>query len=305
MDLITNIKKTKIPIICICNDKYNRKLSSLKSHCIELDFRKPTRVQISKRLVQICEKEGLSFRPASAMDALIDQAFGDIRTLIGGLQFIRAQTNIVTYDDIRSGKYSISKHKDVSPFETTRALLSPESATKSWSELSDLVFADADLIPLLVQENYINHIPQNTKSEKDRFKAMAKAAEFISFAERFNVAVRSNQQWSLMPHAIGMGTLAPAAIMRGQREAFNAYEPNFPRFTSFLGNLSTTNKQKRLLQSTATRITAATGFSMDKDAAVMEVLPVLRHLITKPLIEDGVEGVPEAIEWMQSYGIDK
>jgi replication factor C subunit 1 len=34
------IKKTRVPIICICNDKYSQKLKSLKGHCIELDFRK-------------------------------------------------------------------------------------------------------------------------------------------------------------------------------------------------------------------------------------------------------------------------
>lgn len=28
-----------MPIICICNDKYNQKLKSLRNHCLELDYR--------------------------------------------------------------------------------------------------------------------------------------------------------------------------------------------------------------------------------------------------------------------------
>lgn len=39
-DLIQTIKISKIPIICICNDKYSTKLRSLRGHCMELDFRK-------------------------------------------------------------------------------------------------------------------------------------------------------------------------------------------------------------------------------------------------------------------------
>lgn len=38
-DLILTIKAAKLPIICICNDKYNQKLKSLRNHCLELDFR--------------------------------------------------------------------------------------------------------------------------------------------------------------------------------------------------------------------------------------------------------------------------
>lgn len=38
-DLIQTIHKSKIPIICICNDKWHQKLKSLRNHCMALDFR--------------------------------------------------------------------------------------------------------------------------------------------------------------------------------------------------------------------------------------------------------------------------
>ena len=38
-ELITTIKRSRVPIICICNDKYNQKLKSLKNHVMELDYR--------------------------------------------------------------------------------------------------------------------------------------------------------------------------------------------------------------------------------------------------------------------------
>lgn len=38
-DLIQTIHKSKIPIVAICNDKYNQKLKSLRNHCMELEYR--------------------------------------------------------------------------------------------------------------------------------------------------------------------------------------------------------------------------------------------------------------------------
>lgn len=38
-ELIGTIKASRVPIICICNDKYNQKLRSLRNSTLELDFR--------------------------------------------------------------------------------------------------------------------------------------------------------------------------------------------------------------------------------------------------------------------------
>jgi replication factor C subunit 1 len=45
-DLIASIKASRIPIICICNDKYSQKLKSLINYCLPLAYRKPTKQQV-------------------------------------------------------------------------------------------------------------------------------------------------------------------------------------------------------------------------------------------------------------------
>lgn len=45
-DLIASIKISKIPIICICNDRYSQKLKSLVNYCLPIVFRKPTKQQV-------------------------------------------------------------------------------------------------------------------------------------------------------------------------------------------------------------------------------------------------------------------
>lgn len=50
-DLIASIKISKIPIICICNDRYSQKLKSLVNYCLPLNYRKPTKQQVGLRLL--------------------------------------------------------------------------------------------------------------------------------------------------------------------------------------------------------------------------------------------------------------
>lgn len=60
----------------------------------------------------------------------------------------------------------------------------------------DLFFIDYDLIPLIVQENYLQAM--GDRRGPDDIEAMAKAAEFISLGDTCNVQLRTNQDWSLL-----------------------------------------------------------------------------------------------------------
>ena len=43
------IKSTKVPIICICNDRNDAKVRTLANHCFDLRFYKPKVEQIKVR----------------------------------------------------------------------------------------------------------------------------------------------------------------------------------------------------------------------------------------------------------------
>ena len=57
--LIAIIKQSKVPIICICNDRQNRKLQTLITYCFDLKFMKPHTKDIQKRISAIAKNEGL------------------------------------------------------------------------------------------------------------------------------------------------------------------------------------------------------------------------------------------------------
>ena len=63
-------------------------------------------------------------------------------------------------------------------------------------------------------------------------QVIAKAADAFSAGDIVNKRVRQFQTWSLMPFAAVVGSVFPAAYMRGSRETFGLFpgEMNFPRY---------------------------------------------------------------------------
>lgn len=72
-----------------------------------------------------------------------------------------------------------------------------------------------------------------------------------------------------MPFAAVMGTCYPATYMRGQREMWGLYpgETNFPRFSTWLGQNSSSGKQRRLLGELHTRMLSSGNVETDRCAA--------------------------------------
>lgn len=69
--------------------------TALCAHC-----RKPTRQQISKRMMQICQKEGLQVNE-STLEALVEGANSDIRLILGQLQMVRLSSRALSYDEVK------------------------------------------------------------------------------------------------------------------------------------------------------------------------------------------------------------
>jgi hypothetical protein len=62
-ELIQMIKTSRVPVICIANDGYNQKIKSLKNHCLELKFAKPSHTQVVRDLHSMYELlRGRDFR---------------------------------------------------------------------------------------------------------------------------------------------------------------------------------------------------------------------------------------------------
>ncbi|KAL1418590.1 hypothetical protein MTO96_005625 [Rhipicephalus appendiculatus] len=70
-EMIALIKSTRIPIICICNDRSHPKMRSLVNYCFDLRFQRPQVKQIQAALMSIACKEGLSITPAVVQEIVM------------------------------------------------------------------------------------------------------------------------------------------------------------------------------------------------------------------------------------------
>lgn len=82
--LISFIRTTKIPIICICNDRNASKMRSLSVHCLDLRFRKLESRNLAERMGEIARKEGLSIQP-NAMEQIVASCQSDMRQILNVL----------------------------------------------------------------------------------------------------------------------------------------------------------------------------------------------------------------------------
>jgi replication factor C subunit 1 len=77
-------------------------------------------------------------------------------------------------------------------------------------------------------------------SQSHDIEMMANAAEFISQGEVFNEALRSDQDWSLLPDIGLCSSIAPCLLIQGHS--------NYPGFPQWLGKNSTATKIKRMVR---------------------------------------------------------
>ncbi|CAM8899507.1 unnamed protein product [Rhodiola kirilowii] len=305
-DLIASIKVSKIPIICICNDRYSQKLKSLLNYCLVLTFRKPTKQQMAKRFMQVASAEGLN-ADEIALEELAERVNGDMRMALNQLQYMSLSMSVIKYDDIRKRLLSSSKDEDTSPFTAVDKLLGYNGGKLRMDERIDLSMSDPDLVPLLVQENYINYRPSLAGKDDDglkRLSLIARAAESIGDGDIFNVQIRRYRQWQLSQASVLSSCIIPAGLLHGQREILEPGERNFNRFGGWLGKNSTIRKNFRLLEDLHYHILASGTSNLGRSTLRLDYLMLLLKQLTDPLkMLPKDEAVEKVVSFLSCYSI--
>ncbi|CAH3195468.1 unnamed protein product, partial [Porites evermanni] len=153
-ELIGLIKNTKIPVICMCNDRNSQKIRSLANYCFDLRFQRPRVEQIKGAMMSIAFKEGLKI-PPQAMEQIILGANQDVRQVLHNMSMWTAKEKSLNYDQAKAEAARAQKDIKMGAFDAVRKLLSGnESSKMNLIEKSDMFFCDYSMMPLFVQENY-------------------------------------------------------------------------------------------------------------------------------------------------------
>lgn len=227
-ELINTIKQSKIPIICICNDRQHIKIRSLANHCFDLRFYKPNLVQIRAALMSVCFKENIQIKP-DVLDQIIASANYDIRQCLNNLSMWTSNKKSLTMESNKGDIERAIKDVRMNPFEACKQVFASDSAKKTIQGKSELFFTDYSLMPLLVHENYLSVHPANvtgtTKSKRDlcHLNLLNDSIESICNSDRLGRMIRSSNNWSLLtPQSIF------ACVVPGQKLSGSIGLPAFP-----------------------------------------------------------------------------
>ncbi|KAI4487895.1 hypothetical protein M0802_011714 [Mischocyttarus mexicanus] len=284
-ELVSLIKSTDVPIICICNDRTNPKMRTLSNYTFELKFQKPRLEQIRAAMKSICFKENIKISN-ERLDQIIESTSHDIRQVINHLSLLNDKS-----EDVKKTEYKPNKDLKLGPWEVVKKVLNAEEhKNMNINEKSDLFFHDYNISSLFVQENYLSVMPAAPKTEL--LERVAQAAESIALGDDIEKAIRSNNTWSLLPVQACFSSVIPGSMMSGHIQS----QINFP---AWLGCNSRKTKFDRLLQEITVHTRLTTGVS--KEAINLDYLNHIKGAIIRPLVSNGTEGVEEAVNVMKQY----
>ena len=288
--IIDIIKKTKIPIICIANDRQSPKLKTLVNYCYDLKFVHPDKRAISMRLAEICRKENIMYE-LNALEYLAEICGNDIRQIINFVELWTRQNKSIKFKDLTGGNQKLQGKDEVvmlKNFDAAKELLNSKSHNKSYRELLDLYFIDYDLIPLLIQENYLSTFPsQNFKSSFEELENVSLAADLISESDVIDKKIRTQMDWRLLADRGLIGCCTICKINKG-------FVP-FPKFPEAMGKISSLNKKKREITELKECFHSASS-----DEIRRSILPVFYTYLIDYVLEGDIDNV---LELMKNYRV--
>lgn len=210
--IINIIKETKIPIICICNDKFHPSLKSLLPYIIDFKFVKPNFDDIYSLIYKVVVNEKIKIKKSEIL-SLYEESNGDIRFILNTLQLGN-----------RNGEKNIQNYNI---FETSAKLFNMDLSIE---EKMYYYWMANDLHPLMIQENYIT----NTLSVKDDVKKI----------QNISYSADSLSDLDLFDNVFDFD-LSPYIAMNAIKSTSVCNKKGMLQFPKLLGKISLINKNKR------------------------------------------------------------
>ena len=212
--LVECIKETQIPIICICDDRYNQNIKPILNYCFDIKLVKPSYDDIYRLIYTVATTENIKISK-SGVDKLYEQSNGDIRFILNSLQ-INVKKND-TSKNIQSSNI----------FDTTGKLFSMDL---SIDDKIRYYWMANDIHTLMVHENYINNT-LSTRDDVKRLENISYSADSLCDADLFDSVFNFD--------------LSTYVAVNTIKSTSKCNKKEMIKFPQFLGKISTMNKNKR------------------------------------------------------------
>ena len=264
--LVSMIKSTKVPIICICNERQSPKLKTLAKYCLELKFSKPNKLQVVKKLKEIFNSEGMEVE-SNAIEVVVESCANDIRQILTIFDVWGRESTHISYMDAKNSSKIACKDTSIllNFFEAGSKLFnSNEMRQKSHKEKLDLAFIDYQMVPLIVHDTYLQAL------DNEDLISLSEAADSLSLSDQLGTEVFKKGNWTLLPMYLQESCIHPSALCKN-------FIP-FTRFPEYFAKNSVISKHQKYVFELKNALKCSAA--CDSVSIVTEFGPMAKHLIS-------------------------
>ncbi|ODM87148.1 Replication factor C subunit 1 [Orchesella cincta] len=258
-ELVELIKTSRVPLICICNERFHSKIRTLATYCFDLRFYKPSLQQLKGLVSKVCFAENIHI-PQERVQQLITSSDSDARQILHQLQLFKEGKSDQAYNP--------QKNLKLGPFDVVRKVfVKSERDQMSIDDKAELFSQDYNL----GHYTYLQMKPTAAEGRPCKhLDLIAKTAGSIADAD----LIESSQTPELLPIQAVFASVMPGEYME------STWMPRI-QFPKWLGKDSTKNKNRRNLLSLHTHLHSHISGSLE--ALNMDYVPYLSRAIINPL----------------------
>jgi replication factor C large subunit len=268
------VKKAQCPIVLIANDIYDPRFATLRTHCLLIEFKKPTVLQVVKRLKEVCKREDIE-ADEETLKFVAERSGRDVRSAINDLQALAQGKKKLTYDDV---SWLAERDRKEVIFNVLRAIFYSKDCLEA-KRAVDSADVDPDMLFQWVYEN----APHQLNDPHD----LAKAMDSLSLADVYRGRLQKSQDWSLMRYFLDFMTAGVA--MARERSKLGGWIPY--KFPERMRLLSMSRGERGMKKQIGMKIRKKCHVSAV--TAVKEILPYLRIIF-----ENNREMAEGLAEWL-------
>jgi len=276
--VIEVVKESQCPVVLIANDIYDPRFATLRGYCLLIEFKKPTVLEVVRRLKEICKREGIMAED-EALKFVAQRSGRDVRSAINDLQALAQGKKRLAYEDV---SWLAERDRKEVIFNVLRTIFYSRDCREA-KRAVDAADVDPDMLFQWIYEN----VPYQLTDPHD----LASAMDSLSLADLYRGRLRSTQDWDLLRYVLDFMTAGVA--MARERTKPSGWVPF--RFPERIRWLSQTKSERGMRSEIGMRIRKRCHVS--SVVAVKEFLPYLRVIF-----ESNVEMASGIAGWL---GLDE
>lgn len=265
--IINIIKKTKQPIILTANELYKMPLQ-LRNICNVIELKPIGKTDMFIALGKICDSENVNIN-TDALNLLVKNSNGDLRTAISDLQSNAINNNFITKEHLVLS----DKHIKYNIFKTMQNIFSAPDVSNTYNLISNSEKNPEEMIQWIEQNLYL-------KFKNDDIYS---GYEYLSKADVFLGRVRRRQNYKMWKYTSALLSCLNSDSLNGKRSiGFVRYQS--PQHWKILKNKSNIKKiQKDLF------IKLSKNYHISSKHIITDMLPFLIFLMQNKSLSFSIE----------------